>query len=243
MKSTGFFTTFEPDPVGVLLGTGYQRFETADGMAGLAKVTGDRLDVLAVVAARAGEGKFRRFIAAAKRAFAVVAVWEDWNPIIGGALQRYGFQPATQTEADGEVIHGWQWVIQSAAPLHHPRPDAARPGDYPDNWKDIASRIKTSAGWRCERCRHPHEVETGYVLTVHHLDGNKSNCADWNLAALCQRCHLHIQGKVKMDQMFFAEILDVSEWFKPHLEGFLRAKSPNDADQPRLADRDNPMKP
>jgi hypothetical protein len=63
------------------------------------------------------------------------------------------------------------------------------------------------------------------VLTVHHLDGNPANCADWNLAALCQRCHLKIQGRVRMAQGFFAEILDVAEWFKPHLEGYRRAKS------------------
>lgn len=63
------------------------------------------------------------------------------------------------------------------------------------------------------------------ILTVHHLDGNKANCEKWNLAALCQRCHLQIQGKVKMDQLFFAELLDVSEWFKPHLEGYLASKS------------------
>ena len=91
---------------------------------------------------------------------------------------------------------------------------------YPSDWKAIAKRIKDNAGWRCERCKAPHAVKDAYVLTVHHLDGNKSNCADWNLAALCQRCHLAVQGRVKMDQFFFAEILDVSEWFKPHLEGF-----------------------
>jgi hypothetical protein len=63
------------------------------------------------------------------------------------------------------------------------------------------------------------------VLTVHHLDGNKSNCDDWNLAALCQRCHLRVQGRVRMDQLFFEDILDVSAWFKPHLAGFLASKS------------------
>ena len=93
--------------------------------------------------------------------------------------------------------------------------------DYPADWKEIAARIKTAAGWKCERCQHPHEVATGYVLTVHHLDGNKANCDDWNLAALCQRCHLKIQGRVKMEQLFMVEILDVSPWFKPHLAGYL----------------------
>lgn len=73
----------------------------------------------------------------------------------------------------------------------------------------------------CERCLHPNHYQSGHVLTVHHLDGRKANCADWNLAALCQRCHLHIQAKVKMDQLFFTDILDVAPWFKPHLEGYL----------------------
>ena len=95
---------------------------------------------------------------------------------------------------------------------------------YPDNWKEIADRIKTAAGWICERCKHAHCVESGHVLTVHHLDGNKANCSDWNLAALCQRCHLKIQGRVKMDQGFFEALLPVSEWFRPHLAGFLKSK-------------------
>ena len=96
---------------------------------------------------------------------------------------------------------------------------------YPPNWKAIATRIKDAAGWKCERCGHAHEVETGHVLTVHHLDGDKANCADWNLAALCQRCHLKIQGRIKMHQMFFPELLPVSAWFKPHLDGYLRSRA------------------
>lgn len=62
---------------------------------------------------------------------------------------------------------------------------------------------------------------------MHHLDGNKANCADWNLAALCQRCHLRIQGRVKMDQGFMEAILPVSEWFRPHLAGYLNSLSAN----------------
>lgn len=102
------------------------------------------------------------------------------------------------------------------------------PANYPQNWLEIAKRIKDAAGWVCERCKEPHSLERGFVLTVHHLDGNKANCADWNLAALCQRCHLCIQGRVKMNQLFFAEILPVSEWFQPHLTGFLRSKAPSE---------------
>lgn len=96
-------------------------------------------------------------------------------------------------------------------------------GEYPADWPDIARRVKDAAGWRCERCEHPHDRESGHVLTVHHLDGNKANCADWNLAALCQRCHLKVQGRVRMEQLFMAEILDVAPWFRPHLQGYLAA--------------------
>ena len=96
--------------------------------------------------------------------------------------------------------------------------------EYPKNWKYIAATIKGNAGWKCERCHVAHGPVPN-VLTVHHLDGDKANCEDWNLAALCQRCHLAIQGRVKMDQLFFLEVLPVSGWFKPHYEGFLKSKN------------------
>jgi len=58
------------------------------------------------------------------------------------------------------------------------------------------------------------------MLTVHHLDLNKSNCAWWNLAALCQRCHLEIQGKVIMEQEFMFEH---SPWFRPYVAAYYAA--------------------
>jgi hypothetical protein len=54
------------------------------------------------------------------------------------------------------------------------------------------------------------------VLTVHHLDGDKANCRWWNLAALCQVCHLSIQGRVEMGRRWMFEH---SEWFKPYVAG------------------------
>lgn len=55
------------------------------------------------------------------------------------------------------------------------------------------------------------------ILTVHHFDGNKSNDAWWNTLALCQVCHLHIQGKVDPEVPFF---LEHAEWLKPYVAGF-----------------------
>lgn len=73
---------------------------------------------------------------------------------------------------------------------------------YPKDWKAISLRIRERSGWRCEGspgvypdcCAvhgEPHPV-TGskVVLTVAHLDHTPENCADENLMAMCQRCHL-----------------------------------------------------
>lgn len=59
---------------------------------------------------------------------------------------------------------------------------------------------------------------------MHHLVPDKSLCEEWNLAVLCQRCHLHIQAKVDMFQNYMYEH---SEWFKPHLKGFLAWRERN----------------
>jgi len=60
------------------------------------------------------------------------------------------------------------------------------------------------------------------ILTVHHLTGSwgnhqiaKRDCRWWNLASLCQKCHLLIQGKVRMERRWLHEH---AEWFKPYVE-------------------------
>ena len=90
-------------------------------------------------------------------------------------------------------------------------------GNYPDNWNEIAHAVKAAANWRCVRCGHIHDTEAGYMLTVHHIDLDPSNCEWWNLAALCQRCHLQIQHKVIIERPYMFEH---SEWFKPFVAGY-----------------------
>lgn len=94
--------------------------------------------------------------------------------------------------------------------------------DYPDGWPEFARQVKDEAGWKCERCGHPDDLESGHVLTVHHLTMNKSQpfTDRWAFAALCQRCHLKIQARVDFEQGFMFEH---SEWFRPHLEGYMAA--------------------
>ena len=93
-------------------------------------------------------------------------------------------------------------------------------GEYAENQKEIHADLKDFWGWRCERCKRSHDPAHGYTLTVHHLDGNKSNNDKWNLACLCQRCHLKIQGKVFLPQSFMFEH---SDWMKPHVEGYYKS--------------------
>ena len=73
--------------------------------------------------------------------------------------------------------------------------DGAASGEYPPNWPQVALQVKEEAGWQCERCSVKHGGPPN-VLTVHHLDGNKWNLERWNLAALCQRCHLRVQARI-----------------------------------------------
>jgi hypothetical protein len=89
--------------------------------------------------------------------------------------------------------------------------------NYPATWPEISSDVKATAGNKCIRCDHRHNPEDGYCLTVHHMDMDPSNNRWWNLLALCQRCHLHIQGKVFLERMYMFEH---SDWFKPFVAGY-----------------------
>jgi hypothetical protein len=111
----------------------------------------------------------------------------------------------------------------------------------------IKFNVREQAGNKCVRCLHPYmskqhgngewspctdECRHGYantaldgevrlarwrILTVHHLDNNKANCRWWNLAPLCQRCHLTIQGRVIMARIWPWER---TEWFRPYVAGY-----------------------
>jgi len=92
-------------------------------------------------------------------------------------------------------------------------------GRYPAEWPAVAWLVKACAGWRCERCETPHGP-IPRVLTVHHLDGDKANLEHWNLAALCQRCHLQVQNRVAFYQLWpwphtpwmARHVADFNEW-------------------------------
>jgi hypothetical protein len=90
-------------------------------------------------------------------------------------------------------------------------------GGYPPNWKDIATQVKTDAGWRCVRCGAAHNPPEH----IHHLNMRPQDSDPetywWNLASLCARCHLTIQAKVVMERIWY---LPHSDWFKPYVAGW-----------------------
>lgn len=111
-------------------------------------------------------------------------------------------------------------------------------GEYAPNWPQIAAEIKKKGNYTCERCKIVFRVSDemvfhgrGYSLGVYHLDHNKSNNLRWNLACLCNRCHLSLEseknrltfqgGKNILNQLLlFADLRE--HWLVPHIKGMLQ---------------------
>ncbi len=94
----------------------------------------------------------------------------------------------------------------------------------PTRWRRRGDTEWRTNGERCAADSIPHGISRGFeieaqwrILTVHHLDGAKANCRWWNLCPLDQRCHLEIQGKVRMDRRWLREH---SPWFRPYVAGY-----------------------
>ena len=74
---------------------------------------------------------------------------------------------------------------------------------YHPNWKYIRKGILLRAENRCELCNaenyKPHwKTESKVVLTIHHIDFDIKNNKEYNLVALCQRCHLKLDLPVRI---------------------------------------------
>ena len=74
---------------------------------------------------------------------------------------------------------------------------------YPDNWNEIALKIKKKAEWTCAKCKRKclepnqeippdwsYSQRMAYTLQVHHWDRQPENNSEDNLVALCTGCHL-----------------------------------------------------
>lgn len=94
---------------------------------------------------------------------------------------------------------------ENKLPGHYYPAAVPQTGRYPANWKTLAIKAKERAAWTCEHCGMKFIPVTGkavdardvrgrpIVLTVHHLNGNKSDCSPDNLLACCFFCHGEVQ--------------------------------------------------
>lgn len=73
--------------------------------------------------------------------------------------------------------------------------------NYPADWPALAERCKAAAGWKCEKCGMGHMADgtMGSCLTVHHPDCDPGN-SEARLVALCARCHLAADRKIRRDR-------------------------------------------
>ena len=75
---------------------------------------------------------------------------------------------------------------------------------YPDNWNDIARGVKEAAGWKCKNpacgIGHMEDGTMGSCLTVHHPDRDPENEPDARKIALCARCHLREDAKLRRQE-------------------------------------------
>lgn len=70
--------------------------------------------------------------------------------------------------------------------------------------------------------KHNFDIQARWrILTVHHLNGDKADLRWWNLVSLCQRCHLAIQAKVKLDRPW---PFPHTGWFRPYVAAFYAVK-------------------
>ena len=107
--------------------------------------------------------------------------------------------------------------------------------DYPPNWEDVSRRVKKRARWRCELCGAKNGPPPN-VLTVHHLDGDKWNLLPWNLAPLCQRCHLRVQASVDIYQATLTGVYP--RWLRVHVESYNGWAEKNGRSRLALRNRD-----
>ena len=105
-------------------------------------------------------------------------------------------------------------------------------GRYPRDWRAISDRIRFERAGRCceceGECRRGHAGRCGarhgaanpvtgavVVLTVAHLDHVPENCAEGNLRAMCQACHLSYDADHHARTARATRAADAASWQTP----------------------------
>jgi hypothetical protein len=82
-----------------------------------------------------------------------------------------------------------------------------RDDEYPLEWERISSEYRESVAYTCEDCGVFLGDEVRY-LHVHHKDGNKRNCEQYNLEAVCVLCHDRRHGHLDVTERAYTIITE-----------------------------------
>lgn len=95
------------DEVGQLFHSDFQRFRSEDGVLGLAREDGGRLDILMILEIHPVIG-IRRFLEQCKGQYTTICIWEANNLGLGKRLLECGFSDAIDL-IHGELVSGYRW--------------------------------------------------------------------------------------------------------------------------------------
>lgn len=109
------FNGIWPDPIGVLLGTGFQRFEAHNGLDGLCKAGDGKIELLELVVDEKdrNRGTCREFIKACCDYYHRVRVLHVDNPILEDALIRWGFTKFECVDEFGDKVEGYEKEVSN----------------------------------------------------------------------------------------------------------------------------------
>jgi len=65
-----------------------------------------------------------------------------------------------------------------------------------DYWSQVTKAVKERAGWKCQVCNSPHDLQAHHRTYEHR--GNELRFLD-DLIAMCRRCHGVFHGKIAID--------------------------------------------
>ena len=100
-----------PHWLSAALGTDFEEFHVERHyIQGCARVSGDTLDILAILCADPRKGHFREFMRECKLAYRRIRILRVMEPELAAALTRYGFRRCTITERDGERVPAMRWA-------------------------------------------------------------------------------------------------------------------------------------
>ena len=65
-----------------------------------------------------------------------------------------------------------------------------------DHWKEVSKAVKAKAGYKCQVCNSPHDLQAHH-RTYEHRGSELQHLAD--LVCLCRRCHSVFHGKSQIE--------------------------------------------